>query len=116
MDDEGGGLPKLREENEMIREELEIHREAYAIELIIGSTREEEEEDDQSIAEVYGLATEEKEGADEYEEDWKSQEDKEEITISSDEEEERIERTRRIGNELGNGQGVTRKEYEYDSN
>ena len=60
--DEGeeGGLIKLREENEMLRGELEILRKEYTIELIIGSMREEEKEDNKSIAEAYGLATEEK--------------------------------------------------------
>ena len=56
----------------MIREELEILRKAYAVEVIPDGMREEEEkEDNKPISEVYGLATEEKEEVEEYDEDWK---------------------------------------------
>ena len=87
MDDEEGGRCKLKEENETLKEELAILRKAYTIERIIGNMREDGMEDDQPIAELYGLATEEKEEAEEYEEDWKSQAGKEETIIPSDDEE-----------------------------
>ena len=60
MDDEEEGMCKLKEENETLKEELAILKKAYAIERIIGNMREKEIEDNQSIAELCGLATEEK--------------------------------------------------------
>ena len=71
----------------MLKDELAILRSEYAIERIISNCREDEVEDDQPIAELYGLAIEEKEEADEYEEDWKRQAGKMETIISSDDEE-----------------------------
>ena len=70
----------------MLRGEIEILRKAYAIEVILFGMREEEKEDNKSISEVFGLATEEKEKEEEYEEDWRSQEAKEEIILYSEDE------------------------------
>ena len=67
--------------------------------------REEEKEDNKSISEALGLATEEKE-KEEYEEDWRSQEAKEEIILPSvDESGETNRYTRReTKREMGDGQ------------